>query len=72
VYLPIQLDVCQQPTRTSNLITTDIKAFIYPEMFQRITASSSGGHLFKNTVTPLKILKVLKTLNTVAFIKMLY
>jgi hypothetical protein len=30
---------CQQPTCTHNSVTTDIQVFIYPDMFQRITAS---------------------------------
>jgi hypothetical protein len=39
----IQLDVCQQPPRTHNSITNDVQVFIYRDIFQRITVSSSGG-----------------------------
>jgi hypothetical protein len=39
-----------------------MQIFIYPDMFQCITASSSGGACFKNAKTDLKTLKVLKTL----------
>jgi hypothetical protein len=60
MYVPTELQVCQQPTRTHNSITTDIQVFIYPDMFQRITVSSSGGTGFKNTKTPLKTLNVFK------------
>jgi hypothetical protein len=57
-----QLDVCPQPTRTHNSITVDTEVFIYPNMFRRITASSSGGACSKNTKTPLKTFKSLKNI----------
>jgi hypothetical protein len=57
VYVPTESDVCQQPTHTHNSMTINIQVFIYPDMFQRITASSSGGACFKNTKTPVKTLK---------------
>jgi hypothetical protein len=65
VHVPTPLDVCQQPTRTQNSVTTDIQFPIYPDTFQRITASSSEGACFKNTKTPLKTLEGLKTRSTV-------
>jgi hypothetical protein len=37
VYVPIWLDMCQQPTRTQNSVTTDILVTVYVDMFQHVT-----------------------------------
>jgi hypothetical protein len=59
MYVPIQLDVCQQPPCTHNSITTDTQVFIYPNI-SNASQRHHRGHLFKNTRTPLKTLEVLK------------
>jgi hypothetical protein len=35
IYLPIQPDMCQQPTHTHNSVTIDIQVFIFPNIFRK-------------------------------------